>query len=88
MIKERSKVGILFVGFYFLLIILTLIMANICSGMYCGMIIVLPIMPWAMLTVINIPDFIAYVLFAIINTLIVYLIGYGIQKTYIKYSLG
>lgn len=82
---QKSKIGIALVSLYLVAIIFIFVYANTCSGEFCGMVLVLPTMPWPFLLEGILPDsmFVFFILVAL-NSGILYgfgcLIGSLIQK--------
>lgn len=73
---KKSKIGIVLVALYLIATIIIAIYANTCSGMYCGLWLVLPVMPWVFLLegVVSDSIFIFFIL-VILNSAIIYVVG-------------
>ena len=85
MIKEKSKFGIGLVVLYCLLVVWTVYEMNTCNGMFCDLIIIIPVLPWTyFLEFIGfLPDnMIIWGVLVFANALILYLVGYFIQKKF------
>ena len=78
---KKSKIGTTFVLLYLAVTLIVWIYAYTCSGMYCGLILLLPIMPWAFLLggIINDSIFVFFVLVAF-NSVLVYYLGWLIDR--------
>jgi hypothetical protein len=88
--KPNSKLGLVLSGLYVVFTIYMVISALACSGMFCGLIIVYPTLPWVFLWAkligrfSHIPEFLGYFLMIIsilLNILILYLLGKAIERT-------
>ena len=79
--KIYSKVGIVFLFVYALFTLGILIYAFTCRGMCCGLVIVLPVMPWAIILEGFMRDtWLTYALLLILNGSILYGIGLALGK--------
>lgn len=75
-----NKAGAILVGIYYLITIMVVIQALTCKSMYCGLILVGPIMPWVFVLEGMVSDSISiYVLMVGLNSLLLYFIGYGLS---------
>ena len=90
-IKEKSKYGIIAVGLYLLFVLWTIIEARTCEGIYCGFVIIMGVLPWALLPLGRVIQndslvigIIVFSLLVLINALIIYFIGYFVQKRFGK----
>jgi len=82
-----SKYGLILAMIYWLLTISFIIYSKACSGMFCGLIIVVPVLPWPLINSVEhfITDsWFTYTIIVVLNTAIFYLIGSTIQKLIIK----
>ncbi len=77
---KKSKIGMVFTTIYLIATIIIWILAHTCNGMYCGMILILPTMPWIFLLegVISDSIFVFFIL-VILNSMIAYGIGWLIS---------
>ncbi len=84
----KSKNGITFVSLYLIVAIIMLIYSYLCSGMYCGLVVLLPIMPWPFVFERFISDsfFIFFILVAL-NSIILYYLGWLISLFLRKINL-
>lgn len=85
--KYFSKLGISLVSLYWLFAIGVFIYAKTCSGMFCGLAIVLPVMPWP---IIEFTDrlmkdtLVTYIVLLVVNSLIFYSFGLLGSKVFDK----
>lgn len=77
---KKSKIGITLVLLYLITTLIIWIYANTCSDMYCGLILILPTMPWALLfeKIIGDSVFIFFILITL-NSVIIYSFGWLIS---------
>jgi len=83
-----SKIGLWLAGVYLIVAIFILIRGLTCSGMFCGLSILIPIMPWPFLVEMLPTTFqnlfldstIGVFVLVFLNTIIVYLVGLGISS--------
>jgi len=73
---KKTKIGVVLTSFYLIFSVGIWIYAQACSGMYCGLVLVLPTMPWVFLLegVIKDSIFVFFIL-VILNSAIIYSIG-------------
>ncbi len=78
---KKSKIGIILASIYLIITIIIWIYTLFCSGMYCGLILVLPTTPWSFLLegIINDSIFVFLVLVAF-NSVLVYYLGWLIDR--------
>ena len=77
---KKSKIGIFFVLLYLIATIIFWVVSSTCSGMFCGLILVFPIMPWVFLLEGVIGDsIIIYLVLVVLNSLIFYTLGWLIS---------
>ena len=78
---KKSKIGIALVSLYLIATITIWVYTNACSGMYCGLILILPIMPWVLLLEKIISDSIfVFFILMILNSTIIYSFGWLISR--------
>jgi hypothetical protein len=89
--KPNSKLGLILSGLYLVFTIYMVISALACSGMFCGLIIVYPTLPWVFLWARlidrfgHVPAFLGYFLLIVsilLNILIFYLLGKAIERAF------
>jgi hypothetical protein len=74
---KKSKIGFVLSALYLLVTIIIVIYAKTCSGMFCGMVMVLPTMPWVLILEGLIEDSIfVFFILVILNSGILYGLGY------------
>lgn len=76
----KSRIGWISVACYFLLCAYYIIYAYNCSGYFCGLAVITPILPWALLDGVIVFNTLVYILFMALNASIVYAIGAGAEK--------
>jgi uncharacterized membrane protein len=89
--KPSSKLGLTLSGLYLVFTIYMVISALACSGMFCGLIIVYPTLPWVYFWATltgrfgHVPAFVGYFLMIVsilLNILILYLLGKAIERAF------
>ena len=79
----KSKTGKWFLGIYLLMTCGINLYAVTCSDMYCGLVIVLPVMPWPfMLEGLFQDSSVLYAMLVMLNSIILYVIGQGVSKLF------
>ena len=85
----ESKLGSIFVIIYALASILFASLSFFCSTIACGLLLVVPILPWAVIMEgsigVNIP-WAAYPVFLLLNVIIIYSMGVAIDYVYQQYQ--
>ena len=77
---KKSKLGIALVLLYLIATIVIWVYANTCSSIYCGLILILPTMPWALLLEKIIGDSVSIFLILItLNSVLIYSFGWLIS---------
>lgn len=80
--KIFSKFGLSLASFYWLVTIGVIVYSNACSGMFCGLVIVIPVLPWPLINPIEhfITDsWLTYLIIVMLNSALIYFIGAAIQ---------
>ncbi len=73
--KFKSKLGLILASIYLIITLIIVLYSFNCSGMYCGLMVILPIMNWIFLEGLFSDSMITYILLVILNTIILYLLG-------------
>jgi hypothetical protein len=86
-----SKLGIFLASIYGLISVAVLGYVMLCSSMFCGLIILVPILPWPLLAeIVGFPTFLdsmlGAIIFMFINTALLYWIGATIERYRAKKS--
>ena len=82
---KKSKIGIVFALLYLIATLIIWIIAHTCGDMYCGMIIVLPVMPWAFLLQGTITGtFFDFFILVALNSILIYSVGWLISLLFKK----
>ena len=77
----KSKLGLILAFIYSIITIIIVIYSFTCSGMFCGLWLILPVMPWNFILEGVIRDSLtAFVFLAVLNAIIFYFIGYFIDR--------
>ncbi len=85
---DKSKIGIIFVSLYLIVTIIMLIYSYLCSGMYCGLVVLLPIMPWPLVFERFISDsFFVFFILVALNSIILYYLGWLVSLMLRKINL-
>ncbi len=81
--KRWSRAGLILVGLYVLLLVWAWIYAKTCTGTYCGMMVLLPVIPWIMLADRFLTEkfmMVSYIVMILLNIGLIYLIGCGFTR--------
>lgn len=77
--------GLVLSGIYGVISLGVIVYAYTCSGMFCGLVAVLPVMPWPLLLEGVLSDSISTLLILIVlNAFIMYFIGAGLSRLFKK----
>ena len=72
--SKMAKYGLFVAGTYLALTLVVVVYASICKGMYCGLVIVLPVLPEVFLLEGLVADSVAaYFFFVAVNAILLYL---------------
>lgn len=83
----KSKFGLTLSIIFFLISVVLAIYSETCGDDICGYVVLIPTFPWWMLSFFIHGSSVAYVLFLlsiVINSIIVYWIGKGVEKLFSK----
>lgn len=82
---KKNKLGFILLGFYLLVTIAIVLYTQVCSEMFCGAVMVVPIMPWPFILEGIVQDSLPiFVCLIALNALIIYFIGSAISKLFNK----
>jgi len=80
---KKSKLGVFIVGIYLLISIAAAIYAATCNGMFCGLVLVGPVMPWPfLLEGIVKNSYPLYFVLVALNSVILYFVGLGLSRIF------
>ena len=79
----KSKIGFKLVGFYFILVAAVWIQAYVCKELFCGLMVVLPVMPWVFVLEPYLQDSLfVYFLIVGVNSGLLYALGIILERRY------
>lgn len=78
---KKHKIGLVIVGVYLLISLVVVMYVSICRGMFCGLVMVGPIMPWPFILEGVVRDsYLLYFMLVVLNSIILYLISTGLSR--------